>query len=184
MSSELDDIHSLLDEIFAADGENGDPGPDGYDEKVEATHRELMKQLAFYAEDGSTFDPDGEYLCGTCYYRQVMDWADLPACYIVEGEISLETGSCQFYRLGNPDSEWNPIPMKEKYSKEVANYAERSKEKGFGCYPRCEYGAIAEGKDSDGREIWCGQFRVHVRAKACCAFEDGSDLVQIEGVTK
>ncbi len=70
--------------------------------------------------------------------------------------------------------------MKERYSKEAANYAERPKAKGFGCFPRCEYGGVAEGKDKDGREIWCGQFGVHVRAKACCAFEDGKDLVQIE----
>ena len=174
-----DALDRLLDDIFASEDGIKDPGPEKYNEKDEARKRELMQQLAFYAEEGPTWDPDGKYLCGTCYYRQVMDWADLPACYIMEGDISLEAGSCQFYRFGNPDSEWNPIPMKEKYTKAAANYAERPKEKGFGCFPRCEYGSTAEGQDKDGREIWCGQFGVHVRPKACCAFEGGKDLVQI-----
>lgn len=174
-------LKEALEDILASYG-NDDPGPEKYGTKRENEKRELMKQLAFYAEEGPTWDPEGKYLCGTCYYRQTMDWGDTPYCYILGGDdkISLETGSCQFYRYGNPDSEWNPIPMEMKYTKEEANYAERPKEKGFGCYPRCEYGKVAEGKDSDGREIWCGQFGVHVRPKACCSFENGSDLIQIE----
>src|SRR6266403_2386725 len=171
----------MLEEMFAAlNHEIPDPGPDDYNTKRENQKRELMQTLAFYAEEGPTWDPEGKYLCGSCYYRQLMDWGDTPACYVVEGKISMEAGSCQFYRYGNPDSEWNPLPMKKKYTQEEANYAERPKVKGFGCFPRCEYGKVAEGKDRDGREIWCGQFGVHVRPKACCAFEDGSDLVQIE----
>lgn len=170
----------LIDELLAA---GQDLGPDHYDTRRENTKRELMQQVAFYAEEGPTFDPEGKYLCGSCYFRALMDWGDTPACYIVDGKISMELGSCQFYRNGNPDSEWNPLPTQKKYTKEEANYAERPKEKGFGCYPRCEYVSVAEGKDSAGREFWCGQFGVHVRAKACCAFENGKDLVQISGAT-
>lgn len=171
----LEQLEEGLAEIFASE----DPGPDRYDTRRENQKRELMQTLAFYAEEGPAWDPEGKYLCGSCYYRQLMDWGDTPACYIVEGKISMETGSCQFYRYGNPDSESNPLPMKKRYTQEAVNYAERPKAKGFGCFPRCEYGKVAEGKDSDGREIWCGQFGVHVRPKACCAFEDGSDLIQI-----
>ena len=156
-----------------------DPGSDAYNENREDSVRKLMEEMAFYAENGPTWDPDGKYLCGSCYYRKVMDWGATPYCYIVEGGINLETGSCQFYRYGTPDSEWNPIPMKTQYTKEVAQYSERPEVKGFGCFPRCEYGGKAKAPDKDGRDIWCAQFGVHVREKACCAFEDGKDLVQI-----
>lgn len=180
----LEELGKAAQQGIIADIEAGldkkDPGPDEYDTKRENAKRELMQQMAFYAEDGPTWDPEGKYLCGTCYYRELMDWGNTPACYIVEGKISMETGSCMFYRHGNPDSEWNPLPVLHRYTPSEALYAERPKVKGFGCYPRCEYGSVAEGQDKDGREIWCGQFGVHVRAKACCAFEDGKDLVQIE----
>lgn len=171
-----------LEELFAEFEieASGDPGPENYNSEREDEKRELMAHLAFYAESGPTFDPEGKYLCGTCYYRELMDWGNTPACYIVEGKISMEAGSCMFYRKGDPDSEWNPIPMKKKYTQAEAQYAERPKVKGFGCYPRCEYVSVAQGPDKDGREFWCGEFGVHVRAKACCAFEDGKDLVQIE----
>lgn len=174
-------LEEALGELKASTalGKIKDPGPEKYDTRRENEKRELMQQMAFYAEEGPTWDPEGKYLCGSCYFRALMDWGDTPYCYIVEGKVSMEDGSCQFYRYGNPDSEWNPLPMGKKYTKEEANYAERPKVKGFGCYPRCEYASPAEGKDKDGREFWCGQFGVHVRAKACCAFEDGKDLVQI-----
>ena len=163
--------------------EQSDPGPDKYNPGREDSKRKLMAQCAFYDEDGPTFDPEGKYLCGTCYYRQLMDWGDTPACYIVDGKISMETGTCFFYRNGNPDSEWNPLPSHHRYSKEEAGYAESPK-KGFGCYPRCEYADPAEGKDRDGREFWCRNWGVHVRAKACCAFEEHEGMkthfVQIE----
>jgi hypothetical protein len=181
---DIEELEELFAEFEIAAGADGipDPGPEKYDAKKEDRKRELMRLAAFYAEEGPMWDPEGKYLCGSCYYRVLMDWGVTPACYIVEGKISMEVGSCQFYRHGNPDAESNPLPVKEKYTKEASNYAERPKKKGFGCYPRCEYGAVAEGADPDGREIWCGQFGVHVRPKACCAFEGGEDLVQIEGV--
>lgn len=160
--------------------EQKDPGSDKYNFQREEQKRELMQQAAFYAESGPTFDPEGKYLCGSCYYRQLMDWGDTPYCYIVDGKVSMETGSCSFYRHGNPDSEWNPLPTHHRYSKEASGYAERPKVKGFGCYPRCKYGKEAEQKDSDGREYWCLNWGVHVTARACCAFEEGEDLVQIE----
>jgi len=135
-----------------------------------------MQRIAFYAEEGKSFDPDGKYLCNSCYYRERMDWGDTPACYIVEGKISMEDGSCDRYIHGTPDAEWNPLPMLHKYSQAQAGYAERPKEKGFGC-SRCEYGAKAKKPDSKGRESWCNMFGVHVRPEACCSSHDGKDML-------
>lgn len=184
----LDALNEAVKELSAVGihkgPEQSDPGPDKYNTRRENEKRELMQQCAFYAESGPTFDPEGKYLCGTCYYRQLMDWGDTPHCYIVDGHISMEAGSCNLYRHGNPDSEWNPLPTHHRFSKEQAGYAE-SPRKGFGCFPRCEYAAQAEGQDTDGREFWCKNWGVHVRAKACCAFEEHEGIktkfVQIEG---
>jgi len=161
-------------------GDIKDPGPDKYNFDSEEEKRKLMAEMAFYAESGPTFDPDGEYLCSSCLYRMVMDWDTLNACYIVSGETKMDVGTCMFYRRGTPDSESNPLPMGIKYSQAEAGYSERPKAKGFGCYPRCGHASVAEGQDKDGRPTWCGQFGVHVQPKACCYFEGGSDLVTFD----
>ena len=64
----------MLEEMFAAlEQKIPDPGPEEYDKRREDRKRELMQQMAFYTEEGPTFDQQGAYLCGTCYFRQLMD---------------------------------------------------------------------------------------------------------------
>ena len=179
------DIDAALGELSAAKVNGRIAQPDGvlrkFDEKREARIRKNMELMAHYAESGPTFDPDGNYLCGTCYYRQVMDWATLPACYTVSGKISMETGSCAQYVIGNPDSEWNPLPVAERYTQIEAMYGERPEAKGFGCAPRCGWGEPAREKDSEGRTTWCTFFGTRVMDKACCDREGGPDLKEAPG---
>jgi hypothetical protein len=171
----------LFGPVEAAKGEGiKDPGPDKYNFDDEDRKRKLMALMAFYDEDGPTFDPEGKYLCGSCYYRQLMDSGDVNACHIVDGETKMDIGTCMFYRFGNPDPEWNPLPMAQKFTRAEAGYSERPQAKGFGCFPRCGHADVAEGPDKDGRGIWCDQFGVHVVPKACCYFEGGKDLVTID----
>ena len=42
-----------------------DPGLNA-DETVEAARRAKAEAWALYAESGPSFDPSGDYLCGTC----------------------------------------------------------------------------------------------------------------------
>jgi hypothetical protein len=171
-------IQNVFDGVFAAKEDITDPGPSGYDFAKEDQTRQLMKEAAEYDEQGGpTFDPDGDYLCGTCLFRMLLDSGVSNACWIVQGPISMDTGSCRKYKRGTPEPEKSPLKMAEKYSQVDAGYAERPEAKGFGCFPRCGHASIAEGQDRDGRPTWCGQFGVHVQPKACCFFEGGKDLV-------
>jgi hypothetical protein len=168
-----EDVETMLASVGRQKEDTGE-----YDEKKEDRIREAMQNLAHYAEFGPTFDPEGKYLCGSCYYRMVMDWATLDRCYLVIGETRMEDGGCAIYQIGNPDSEYNPLPILKQYSQAEAMYAERPEAKGFGC-SRCEYNPQeAKKPDSKGRKGWCQFFGVHVEPLACCDREDGPDLVE------
>ena len=170
----------LHDKKFAA---KNAPDPGQYDEEHESHVREEAKQWAQYAEEADNteeikpYDPDGDYLCGTCDMRQGED-----QCMRVNGPINFEKGSCRLFHLGAPE---NRLPMEKKFTQEEAKYSE-SKFGGFGCH-RCEYGKKAEAPDADGRELWCSFWGMHVIPTACCAQsepERPSQLVQIAGLQK
>lgn len=142
-----------------------------YDEEHEAHVRKEVESWAQYAEDGESFDPTGDYFCGTCDMRSGDD-----ECLRVAGKISFGGGGCRLYRKGDPEQQ---PPMKEKLSKEDAGYEERPE--GFGC-KRCEYGGVAEEPDSEGRPGWCGFWGMHITPNACCAENDAgtNGLIQLE----
>lgn len=141
-----------------------------YDPAREAKIRKLIEQQAAYAERGPAFDPKGTYLCRDCEY-----FNDEDRCRAVEGDISGATGSCRLWTIKGAE-----VPtIKWKLSQMAADYAERPKEKGFGC-SRCEYATKAKQSDA-GRILWCGFWGLRVTSLACCSEEDGPDLVQPEG---
>jgi len=134
----------------------------------ESAIRDYATSIGFYAESGPTFDPKGKYLCGTCCFR-----LGEKACDLVSGKISMTTGSCMMWRIGEPVG----LKVKQKLTQIEAQYAERPKAKGFGC-SRCEYGQKAEKPDAQGRESWCTFWQMHIKPPACCFREDGPDLVE------
>ena len=144
------------------------------DEAQEKKLRTLIEGQANYAESGPTFDPKGEYLCGACSLREGTN-----QCWRVIGPISFTAGSCSLWT-----TETKPSRRVPKISQGEARYAERPKAKGFGCFPRCEYGSRAKEADSEGRKIWCGFWGLHVMAAACCSEEDGDDLTLAPGESK
>jgi hypothetical protein len=151
-----------------AHGQYPDTGE--YDFNHEDHVRTEAQQWAQYAEradntdDIKPFDPEGNYLCGTCDMRQGTS-----DCSRVEGPISLEKGSCRLYHRGAAE---NQPPMKKKFTQADAKYAEH--EGGFGCH-RCEYGSEAKGLDKYGRESWCSFWGMHIVPNACCAEWDEGD---------
>lgn len=177
---ELNDVDAQEMEALLAAAEEeehyADPGPKGYDPGHEDEVRSLMELTSFYDEAGPRSDPEGKYLCGSCQLRKGDD-----ACLFVSGAINRETGSCNIFICGNalPVS----YELKEKYTQIEAGYAERPKEKGFGC-SRCEYGAKAKAPDNDGRPSWCIEWGVHVEPSACCGRHDGDDMVLAPGEKK
>jgi hypothetical protein len=169
----------------AAHGQFPDSGQ--YDFEHEDHVRKEAKQWAQYAEpadnvntdDIKPFDPDGNYLCGTCDMRQGTN-----ECMRVDGPISFEKGSCRLYHRGDPE---NQPPMEKKFTQAEAKYAEQ--EGGFGCH-RCEYGSEAKAPDPHGRKSWCAFWGMHIVPLACCADWDKGDkhkdasLVTIAQLTK
>lgn len=154
---------------------------------TEESIRRMMTKLAYYAESGDTFDPEGNYLCGTCRLRVApKEGEDRGKClWVNEGKsgISMGSGSCDMYKHGlvafGPE-----MALEHKFSQVDAGYAERPKEHGFGC-KRCEYAESAK-KDADGRELVCKNFetdgvRPHIQPKACCMAHDGYDMVLAPG---
>jgi len=140
--------------------------PDEYDEAQEKLVRELMTEVAQYAETGVKFDPTGKYLCDTCQMKIMPD-----LCSHVSGTISMDTGSCEKWLIG-PQS-W-PIQIVQ-WSQKEAQYGERPEAKGFGC-SRCGHGSEAREADAEGRSIWCDRFGARVEALACCEEESGQDF--------
>lgn len=148
-----------------------------YDEQMEEHLRQTAMVMAFYSEGGRNFDPNGaHYLCGGVEgkgpggcnkYRPGAGTKG--TCVGVQGKISGDTGSCQFWEnLFNGDHELE-YPEKHKWDKVAAGYGERpEKGVGFGCM-RCEYGNKAKAPDSLGRALWCGMHGCRVRENACCS---------------
>ena len=137
-----------------------------YDEQEEDHVRTELVFWANYAEYGPTFDPEGDYLCGSCDMRLNAD-----DCMRVEGTISFKTGSCRIYTKGDPENE---DPMPTKLTQIEVAYSERPTVMGFGC-SRCEYGIQAKAKDGVGRPLWCSLWGIHVQPKACCFKNTNSD---------
>ncbi len=150
-----------------------DPGK--YDEEREAEIREMIELLSHYAESGPTYDPTGRYVCGSCNMRI----PDEGRCTHVDGPVSMRYGGCRKYMRGDPIGKSHALPR--KMTQTSASYAERPQVLGFGCYPRCMYGAIAAKPDSQGRTIWCSFWGLHVRPTACCDQNDGPDSVDAPG---
>jgi hypothetical protein len=169
--------------------------PKEYDEQVEEWRRGHASDMAHYAEEGSSFDPTGKYLCGGeegngeegCnQYRPASH-----QCLSVAGRIDGDCGSCSWweqYRKEHADLYMGP----EKFTKGAAMYGEREPGgTGFGCQ-RCEYGTPARETDQAGRSIYCGMWGTRVQALACCGrnhklgdknFKDNQPLTQIEFYT-
>jgi hypothetical protein len=150
------------------------PDPGKYDEEAEDHVRNEAGEWAQYAEDGIAYDSLGNYLCGSCDMRMGTD-----ECMRVEGPISFEKGSCRLFHLGEPE---NKPPMKKKFTKEEAKYAETN-QGGFGCH-RCEYGSKAKQPDSQGRESWCSFWGMHIVPTACCAEQEGEEKEKTAGLSK
>lgn len=138
-----------------------------YDETAEAGIRANITLWGDYAEGGPTYDPNGDYLCGSCAMR-----ADKQYCTHVVGPINFGTGSCRIYEIG--PSSGTPLPQKLTQI-EVA-YTERPTVRGFGC-KRCEFGDTALVPDSIGRKLWCSFWGCHVMENACCFKNTGDDDV-------
>ena len=147
-----------------------DPGEGKYDFQHETHVRKEAHDWSQYAEESDNtdnikpFDPAGNYLCGTCDMRMGEK-----ECQRVEGDISMESGSCRLFHLGEPE---NGHQMVKPFTKEEAKYGEH--EGGFGCH-RCEYGGAAAAKDPEGRDSWCSFWGMHVVQNACCAEWDKDD---------
>jgi hypothetical protein len=161
-------LHTAVRQLLAAYGNAGKPIADmgDYDELHEKAVRSLAQQLAYYAESGPLFDPEGKYLCGDCALRK-----EPSACTHVTGTISMTDGSCMIWISGEPINQ----AVGQKLTQIESNYAERPQDKGFGC-SRCGWHGEAKKADSDGRPSWCGMWGIHVVPLACCLWESGPDL--------
>lgn len=144
--------------------------PQKIDAAKEQQMRSLIERQAAYAESGPEFDPKGKYLCGECAY-----FDGTKGCGAVEGSISGTTGSCRIWTVDGTEVK----PLRHKLEKTEADYAERPEAKGFGC-SRCEYERPANKPDGQ-RTIWCSFWGLRVTPLACCAEEDGPDLVEPSG---
>jgi hypothetical protein len=142
-----------------------------YNELKEKAVRSLAEQLGYYAEHGTLFDPEGKYLCADCCLRQ-----EPASCSHVSGKISMQTGSCMIWVIGDPIN----LPAGQKLTQIESNYAERPKSKGFGCV-RCGWYKQAKSADGEGRPGWCSWWGMHVVPFACCIAESGDDLVAHPG---
>lgn len=160
------------------------PQPATFDEKKEAGTRQMIAELAQYAEKGRTFDPTGRYLCFSCAMRIVIPGKDRGHCtHVASGTsgISMSIGGCRKYKIGEAMGKEHSLPLKS--SQKNSAYAEVPKTKGFGCFPRCQYGELARDARSrtDGRIAWCGFWGCHVKAKACCDEQSAPDMVDHPG---
>lgn len=134
--------------------------------------RPIAELVGGYAESGPTFDPDGDYLCGTCKLRLEPD-----ACVTVKGKISMTTGSCYQYVKGPQEFQ---KPLEIQFDQDKAGYSERPNDKGFGC-KRCEYTEDAAVKDSQGRDKFCKVWQMLIIGNACCYRNDSEDDVWAPG---
>ena len=85
---------------------------------AETTRKRMeLAKSAGYAESGPTFDPSGNYLCGTCSFRLMPD-----KCAIVRGDIDMQTGGCIIYHHG---PEFYDKPLAHQFPQEQVVYTER-----------------------------------------------------------
>lgn len=138
-----------------------------YDEQQEAHLRAELVTWANYAENGPTFDPEGDYLCNTCDMRLGNN-----ECNRVVDPIKFKSGGCRIYTKG--DVRENQVKMPEKLTQIEAAYTERPTLKGFGC-KRCQFAAEAVKPDAIGRPSWCSFWGLHVIPNACCFKNTSSD---------
>jgi hypothetical protein len=142
-----------------------------YDALKEAAIRDLATRIGYYAEHGPTFDPSGDYKCDDCCLRE-----EPKACEFVSGKISMQAGSCMLWIFGDQVN----LPAGQKLTQIEAGYAERPKEKGFGCH-RCTWSAEAKKADAEGRPSWCSWWGMHIIPFACCFREEGKDSIDAPG---
>jgi hypothetical protein len=142
-----------------------------YNELKEEAVRSLAQFIGYYAEEGPLFDPEGKYLCADCCLRDGKT-----ACTHVSGKISMQTGSCMIWIVGEPIN----LQVGQKLTQIESNYVERPKSKAFGC-SRCGWAKEAKKPDNDGRGLWCSWWGCRVRSMACCLAESGPDLVAHPG---
>lgn len=145
-----------------------EPKRGNYDAKHEDMVREMITAHADYAEDGPTFDPDGDYLCGTCSMRK-----EPHACTVVAGRIDMEEMGCRRWEGGEP----MPTEMGEKSDPRTVALSKVASG-GFGCH-RCRFASKADSADKEGRTLWCGDWGCHVLPMACCDEEDQEGLVEV-----
>lgn len=138
-----------------------------YDSYEEIKIRKAIGLAVAYAESGYAFDPGGRYLCRKCSF-----FGEPRSCRAVAGRIAGDTGSCRLWTRAK-----DPQPPAKRLDQARAEYGERPEAKGFGC-SRCEYAAKAKARDDEGRNLWCGLWGLHVIPDACCAEEDGPDMIE------
>ncbi len=147
------------------------PTTTGPDYEFEESHRRHGFAEGYkYADETTgntrTFDPKGDYNCGTC------NKADKDKCLFVEqGDIPLkpltidrQAGSCGYWEnlcAGDPELSNN------QKSRDSAVYGVAKNGKGFGCH-RCPFASRALAPDSRGRDLFCGKGAFRVPGNACC----------------
>jgi hypothetical protein len=132
-------------------------------ETVEQHNRDRAAAKADYADpytgNTRTFDPHGDYRCGTCNQEDKAD-----CLLVVIQQVDEQAGSCGKYEVKCAgDAEMHL----KRLSLDQAGYAIAANGKGFGCH-RCPKGSKAFQPDSQGREIFCGDWDCRVFWNACC----------------
>lgn len=136
-------------------------GPDR--EMVEQHNRDRAAAKADYADpftgNARTFDISGNYRCGDCNQEHESD------CELVQVDpVDVGAGSCGKFEVkcaGDPE-----IHLK-RLTVITAGYAIAKNGVGFGCH-RCPLGSPAYQADSQGRNIYCGEWEARVFWNACC----------------
>lgn len=126
-------------------------------------NRDRMAKKWEYADeftgDTKTYDPTGNYKCGTCNQAQGS------ICEFVKpSRINRQAGSCGKYEIicaGDPELRANRMP------KSVANYGVAANGEGFGC-KRCPFAKPTKWADSRNRPFWCGLGASTVMRNSCC----------------
>ncbi len=137
----------------------------GPDYELEEGHRRMGFAEVFHYADHTTgnprtFDPEGNYNCGTC------NKAEEDYCLLITPKgVDRQAGSCQHWEdlcAGDPELENNVQP------RAVAVYGVAKNGVGFGCH-RCPFASKAFAVDSRGRSLFCGKGCFRVPPNACCA---------------
>ncbi len=134
-------------------------------------NRERMAKKWEYADeftgDTKTYDPAGDYKCGTCNQAQGSKCE-----FVTPPSINRDAGSCGKYELicaGDPELRANRMP------KEVANYGVAANGEGFGC-KRCPFKSATKWADSRNRPYWCGLGASTVERNSCCTLNGAATV--------